>query len=256
MLAFDNSMKNPDFNYEVEQIYELIFSSFYAEDEESAIMNITKAFNNSGYFVFRSFSILKGRNNFPKICSLFEKLIFNTISYINSNEVNKQYFKYKVMFELEELKDFDMNQYLKPGVFSCKDYTCYTAPFILLFTIFLICSYKYAPYIDYRYKATYIERPTVDKLNAYRAIIAYSKSRNFGPILECFLDVTLLGEKDFILDFDIFKFTDECLKELEDKKGIYKFFFNCLIENNNIFDFVEEYKNIVFRNLLYYTEGY
>lgn len=255
MLAFDNSMKNPDFNYEVEQIYELIFSSFHAEDEESAIMNIAKASNNSGYFVFRSFSILKDRNNFSKIYNVFEKLIFNTISYINSNEVNKQYFKYKVMFELEELKEFNMNEYLKPGVFSCKDYTCYTAPFILLFTILLIYIYKHAPYIDYRYKASYIERPTVYKLDAYRAIIVYSKRREFGPILECFLDVTL-EKDDFIIDFDIFKFTDECLQELASKKKIHKFFFNCLIENNNIFDFVEEYKNIVFRNLLYYTEGY
>ena len=159
------------------------------------------------------------------------------------------------MFELEELKEFNMNEYLKPGVFSCKDYTCYTAPFILLFTILLIYIYKHAPYIDYRYKAAYIERPTVYKLDAYRAIIVYNKRREFGPILECFLDVTL-EKDDFIIDFDIFKFTDECLQELASKKKIHKFFFNCLIENNNIFDFVKEYKNIVFRNLLYYTEGY
>ena len=255
MLAFDNSMKNPDFNYEVEQVYELIFSSFYAEDEESAIMNIAKASNNSGYFVFRSFSILKDRNNFPKIYNVFENVIFNILKYLNSSEVNKNYFKNKVMFELEELKEFNMNEYLKPGVFSCKDYTCYTAPFILLFTILLIYIYKHAPYIDYRYKAAYIERPTVYKLDAYRAIIVYSKRREFGPILECFLDVTL-EKDDFIIDFDIFKFTDECLQELASKKKIHKFFFNCLIENNNIFDFVKEYKNIVFRNLLYYTEGY
>ena len=256
MWAFDNSMKNPDFNYEVKQIYDLIFNSFHVKEEGFAISDIAKAASNSGYYVFRSFSIIKDRNDFPKICNLFEKLIFNTINYINSNEANKKYFKYKVLFELEELKEFDMNQYLKPGVFSCKDYTCYTAPFILLFTILLIYSYKCAPYIDYRYKATYIERPTVDKLNAYRAILAYSKDRDFGPILECCLDVTLEKNEDFILDFDIFKFTDECLQELVNKKGVYKFFFNCLIENSHIFDFVEEYKEIVFRNLLYYTEGY
>ena len=255
MWVFDMNVPNQDFNYEVEQISELIFSSFYAEDEESAIMNIAKASNNSGYYVFRSFSFLKDRNNFPKICNVFENVIFNTLKYLNSSEVNKQYFKNKVIFCLEELKEFNMNEYLATGVFSCKDFTCYTAPFILLYTIFLVYSYKCAPYLDYRYKAACIERPTVYKLDAYRAIISYSKRREFGPILECFLDVTL-EKDDFIIDFDIFKFTDECLQELANKKKVYKFFFNCLIENNNTFDFVEEFKNIVHRNLLYYTEGY